>query len=280
MEVLMTKSFNGVQLDCYRADNAADDFWATREQIGRLLDYAEPNDAIRKIHERNNERLNKFSTSVRLTGVEGKRMVTREVIAYNFKGLLEICRYSNQPKANAVMDFLWDIADEIRRTGFYATPKKIEDILNDPDSFIEILKAYKEEREKNQALTEQVAVQTQQIAELQPKASYYDVVLACKDLLSITQIAKDYGWSAQKMNAWLKEQGVQFKQGHIWLLYQKYAEMGYTSTKTSVYLDGDGATHSKVHTYWTQKGRLFIYDLMKAAGFLPLMERNENLRHY
>ena len=277
MEVLMTKSFNGVQLDCYRADNAADDFWATREQIGKLLEYAEPRDAIAKIHRRNQDRIDKFSGVVKLSTPEGG---TQDTTVYNFKGLLEICRYSNQPKANAVMDFLWNIADEIRRTGFYATPKKIEDILNDPDSFIEILKAYKEEREKNQALTEQVAVQTQQIAELQPKASYYDVVLACKDLLSMTQIAKDYGWSAQKMNAWLKEQGVQFKQGHIWLLYQKYAEMGYTSTKTSVYLDGDGATHSKVHTYWTQKGRLFIYDLMKAAGFLPLMERNENLRHY
>ena len=268
----MTKNFNGVELDCYKADNASDDFWATREQIGRLLDYGNPGISIGNIHNRNKERLDKFS---RVNQIDLPSGGTQNVTVYNFKGLLEICRYSNQPKANAVMDFLWDIADEIRRTGFYATPKKIEDILNDPDSFIEILKAYKEERAKNQALTEQVTVQTQQIAELQPKAGYYDVVLACKDLLSMTQIAKDYGWSAQKMNAWLKEQGVQFKQGHIWLLYQKYAETGYTSTKTSVYLDSDGATHSKVHTYWTQRGRLFIYDLMKAAGFLPLIEKGE-----
>lgn len=121
MKLLMTKNFNGVQLDCYKADNVNNDFWATREQIGRLLEYVEPMKSIAKIHERNPERLDKFSTVVNLTTVEGNRMVTREVIVYNFKGLLEICRYSNQPKANAVMDFLWDIADEIRRTGYYAT---------------------------------------------------------------------------------------------------------------------------------------------------------------
>ena len=121
MKLLMTKNFNGVQLDCYKAANVNDDFWATREQIGRLLEYAEPMKSIAKIHERNTERLNKFSTVVNLTIVEGNRTVTRDVIVYNFKGLLEICRYSNQPKANAVIDFLWDIADEIRRTGYYAT---------------------------------------------------------------------------------------------------------------------------------------------------------------
>lgn len=111
-------------------------------------------------------------------------------------------------------------------------------------------------------LTETIAVKDQQIAEMQPKASYYDVVLACKDLLPIRQISKDYGWSERRMNEWLNEQGVQFKQGSIWLLYQKYAELGYTSTRTGIFTARDG---TKAHTYWTQKGRLFIYEIMKAA---------------
>ena len=59
----------------------------------------------------------------------------------------------------------------------------------------------------------------------------------------------------------------------IWFLYQQYAEMGYTSTKTSIFHGTDGLPHSKVHTYWTQKGRLFIYQLMKADGHLPIMEQ-------
>lgn len=118
-----------------------------------------------------------------------------------------------------------------------------------------------------------VAVQEQQIAELQPKASYYDVVLNCKDLLSITSIAKDYGKSGTWLNNHLHEKGLQYKQGKIWLLYQKYAEKGYTSTKTHTFPGNDGQQHTKVHTYWTQQGRLFIYSLLKADGILPLIEQ-------
>lgn len=121
-----------------------------------------------------------------------------------------------------------------------------------------------------------VAVQTQQISELKPKASYYDVVLNAKDLLSTSKIAKDYGKSAVWLNKWLHEQGIQYKQGGIWLLYQKYAEQGYTSTKTQTFSGNDGEIHTKVHTYWTQKGRLFIYDLLKASGILPLIEQEES----
>lgn len=121
-----------------------------------------------------------------------------------------------------------------------------------------------------------VAVQTQQISELKPKASYYDVVLNAKDLLSTSKIAKDYGKSAVWLNKWLHEQGIQYKQGDIWLLYQKYAEQGYTSTKTQTFSGNDGEIHTKVHTYWTQKGRLFIYDLLKASGILPLIEQEES----
>ena len=126
---------------------------------------------------------------------------------------------------------------------------------------------------ENLKLLNTVALQSQQIAEMKPKVSYYDIVLNCKDLLSMRAIAKDYGKSAQWMNNFLHDLGVQFKQSDIWLLYQKYAEEGYTSTKTHNYLGTDGANHSNVHTYWTQKGRLFIYDLMKQNGIYPLIEQ-------
>lgn len=131
-----------------------------------------------------------------------------------------------------------------------------------------------EEQREKQQLETTVAVQEQQIAELQPKASYYDVVLNCKDLLSITSIAKDYGKSGVWLNRYLHQNGVQYKQWQNWLLYQKYAEKGYTSTKTQTFNGVDGQQHTKVHTYWTQKGRLFIYDLLKANGLLPLIEQD------
>ena len=119
------------------------------------------------------------------------------------------------------------------------------------------------------------AQQKQLLAEYSPKASYYDVVLQTKDALSTSQIAKDYGKSAKWLNAMLHDLGVQYNQGGVWLLYQKYAELGYTRSKTHTYSGNDGEQHSRLHTYWTQKGRLFIYGLLKENGILPLIEREE-----
>ena len=116
-------------------------------------------------------------------------------------------------------------------------------------------------------------VQAQQIQELTPKASYYDKVLQCKEVVSISVIAKDYGMSAKKLNSLLHNKGVQYKQGHIWLLYQKYADKGYTKTKTYTSTTTEGDVYAVVHTYWTQKGRLFIYDLLKQENIYPTMER-------
>lgn len=112
-------------------------------------------------------------------------------------------------------------------------------------------------------------VLTQQNNELKPKATYYDMVLQNKSLLSVSKIAKDYGMSARALNKKLHELGVQYKQGDIWLLYAKYQDKGYTQTTTHV-IDAD---HSRVTTKWTQKGRLFIYELLKQHGILPLIER-------
>lgn len=128
---------------------------------------------------------------------------------------------------------------------------------------------------KIRCLQDENAQQKQLLAEFSPKASYYDVVLQTKDVISVGKIAKDYGKSARWLNQLLHDKGVQYKQGNIWLLYQKHAEQGYTKSKTEVYSGSDGQQHSKIHTYWTQKGRLFIYDLLKADGILPLIERDK-----
>lgn len=151
---------------------------------------------------------------------------------------------------------------------------EMEQKLNNPEFLVQRTMEYLKSR--CDALLLENKVKSQQIAELEPKASYYDVVLNCKDLLSISVIAKDYGWSAIRLNEYLHKKGVQFKQGKTWLLYQKYAVEGYTSTKTHEHLGNDGKNHTNVHTYWTQKGRLFIYDLLKSDGIVPLIERDEN----
>ena len=117
----------------------------------------------------------------------------------------------------------------------------------------------------------ELAQSKQIINELQPKASYYDLILQSKSLLSVSKIAKDYGKSAIWLNRKLEEKKVQYCQGGIWLLYQKYAKKGYTQS-TSHVIDDE---HSRLLTKWTQKGRLFIYELLKGDGILPLIEQTE-----
>lgn len=121
-------------------------------------------------------------------------------------------------------------------------------------------------------LGEQVIEKQMQIEEMQPKATYYDLILQCKDLVSTTVVAKDYGMSAAKFNSLLHENGIQFKQGGVWVLYREYDHFGYTSTKTHNYSDSVGVQHSKPHMYWTQKGRLFLYDFLKKIGIVPMIE--------
>ena len=145
-----------------------------------------------------------------------------------------------------------------------------------PTSFKEALKLAYEQQEEIEALQIENKIKDQQILELQPKASYYDLILQCKDLLSVTVIAKDYGMSAMKFNELLHELGVQFKQSGVWFVYQKYADRGYTQTKTQNYNKPNGTQGAKPHTYWTQKGRLFLYDFLKNNGYLPLIEKGEN----
>ena len=195
----------------------------------------------------------------------------QDLTVINESGLYSLILSSKMPNAKKFKRWVTsEVLPTIRRHGLYA----MDEVLANPDILINALLELKSERERNANLQAVVAVQNQQMIEMQPKVSYYDVVLNCADLVAISVIAKDYGWSATKLNQYLQQKGIQYKQGgKIWLLYQKYAEKGYTSTKTHSDPGSDGSTHTKVHTYWTQRGRLFIYDLLKADGILPLVEQ-------
>lgn len=152
---------------------------------------------------------------------------------------------------------------------------KVEEEYNSPEKIM--ARALQIAEKELSALRLECKVQSQQIAELKPKASYYDLVLQCKDLLSMTEIAKDYGMSAKGMNKLLHDLGVQYKQSGIWFLYSKYQSEGYTQTKTQNYNKPDGTQGVTTHTYWSQKGRLFLYDLLKDNGVLPMIEREEQV---
>ena len=145
LQLIKSREFNGFTLDCYVEPEQDDKgaFWATREQIGSLLGYSNPRKSITVIHNRNRDRLDKFCFRYQIDTPAG----LRTTVVYNFKGLLEICRYSNQPVANQVIDVLWEIADEIRRTGSFRSGMSKEELdaknkeLEEKDKELSIRKA-------------------------------------------------------------------------------------------------------------------------------------------
>lgn len=115
--------------------------------------------------------------------------------------------------------------------------------------------------------------QEQVIGELKPKADYLDNILKNPGLVTITQIAKDYGMSGTELNKNLNELNIQYKQSGQWLLYKAHQNMGYTHSDTIPITHKDGTLGVKMNTKWTQKGRLFLYDLLKDNQILPSIEK-------
>ena len=134
-----------------------------------------------------------------------------------------------------------------RQHGAYISPETLRRMRDDREFTSELLEA---------------------ISQMQPKAQYFDAILQSPQAFPISLISKEYGMSAFAFNKLLHELGVQYRVGKAWLLYKDYANQGYAVTKT--YLVGDKEV--SIHTCWTMKGRLFIYDLLKYYGILPQAE--------
>lgn len=149
-----------------------------------------------------------------------------------------------------------------------------------PQSFAEalMLAAKQQEKIEQQQLAlksknEEIVQLSATITEMQPKVSYVDTILSSKETVTTTQIAQDYGQSAKAFNILLRNFGVQRKVGGQWILYAKYLPCGYVQSETVSITHRDGSAGSVMHTKWTQKGRLFLYDELKKHDILPLIEK-------
>lgn len=150
---------------------------------------------------------------------------------------------------------------------------ELEKQWNSPESVM--ARALKMAQKQLEGLTLQISIKDQVIKELKPKADYTDSILKNKGLVTITQIAKDYGMSGTKMNELLHDLGIQYKQSEQWLLYSRYQDKGYTHSETIDIIRKDGRPDITMNTKWTQKGRLFIYDTLKTHGVLPVIEQED-----
>jgi prophage antirepressor-like protein len=157
-----------------------------------------------------------------------------------------------------------EVLPTIRKYGAYATPETLEEMMESDEFTAALVNRLAAESRKSAALLELAE-------EMAPKALYCDLILQCENTVPVSLIAKDYGMSAASFNSLLHDLGVQFRVGGTWLLYQNYAANGYTQTRT--YHVGEKTT--AMHPCWTQKGRLFLYELLKEYGILPLIEKNQ-----
>ncbi len=232
--------------------------WFVGKDVAEILGYTRPTKAIQDHVDDEDKDEVPIRDSI-------GRMQKTPII--NESGLYSLILSSKLPTAKKFKRWVTSVVlPSIRKHGMFATEKTIDQMLEDPDTMIKVLTEMKEERAKRRLAEEKAA-------KLEPKAKFCDVVLQNPALVNITVIAKDYGMSAQAMNKLLKKLGVQYDQYGVWFLYAKYQSNGWTQSTTSMVKGKDGAEKAVVHTKWTQKGRLGLYELLKDHGLLPVIER-------
>ena len=273
LKLVKSTQFNGAKLDCYwQTGDEKGDFWATRTQIGQLLEYEYPTEAIGKIHNRNKARLDKFSRVTQIDLPSGGRQNTT---IYNFKGLLEICRYSNKPKANAVMDFLWSVAKDIRKYGMYLSDRTQEIYKTSPENFKQLLDKYVAEHDKVLSLQAKIDAMT-------PKAVLGDMVLALPGAICFGEAAKFY-----------RQRGLDIGRNRLirlcvdlgWLCKQrcqlyKPSQKGIDKGVVNIEIDANGCVRFTDRPMLTSKGVQELYKVLlitqRPIEFLLLKGETEN----
>lgn len=256
--------FNNEEFGDVRVVMINEDPWLVGKEIAEILGYKNTRDAL-AAHVDEEDKV-----VIQKSEIATLEIPNRGLTMINESGLYSLILSSKLPSAKRFKRWVTsEVLPSIRKRGIYGTEETIDRMIADPEWGIRLLTEYKEEKQRNKELTEQIAVQNQQIQEMSPKATYYDVVLQSPNLVTTSEISKDYGMSAKEFNKMLHKFGVQYKMSNkIWLLYSKYQDKGYTKTKTSI--DKNGQSHT--WTNWTQPGRLFLYELLKSKGILPAIE--------
>lgn len=270
MTNLQLFNFNGNEVRTLLINNEP---YFVGKDVAEVLGYKDKDKAVRQ-HVRDKHKLTR-----QISGSGQSRNMT----IISEPGLYSLIMKSKAPQAEAFQDWVTEeVLPAIRKHGAYATEQTLEQMLADPQTMITTLQRLKEEQDARKLLEVEVKeekegrlIAEQQVKELKPKADYTDLILQNKSLLTITQIAKDYGMSGQKMNSLLHDLGVQYKQGETWLLYSKHQAKGWTQSETHMITDKNGHDKAIMRTKWTQKGRLGIYELLKANDVLPLIEKGE-----
>ncbi len=188
----------------------------------------------------------------------------------NESGLYSLVLCSKLPSAKKFKHWVTaEVLPSIRRHGAYATAPTIEKIIASPEFGIALLKNLQQEQNMRREAE-------QRVRKLQPLADYTALILACPETVSVSQVAQDYGMSAVAFNRILKRAGIQYSVGGQWVLYAAYKDRGLVQSYTFSYRHNDGTDGCRMYTRWTQRGRLFLYDILKKMGIIPMIEKTND----
>ena len=225
--------------------------WFVGRDVAAALGYNEPHKAVTRLVDEDDGMKHPIIDSM------GR---TQSAHLINESGLYALILSSKLAGAKKFKRWVTsEVLPSIRKHGAYVTDDVLDSALGDPELAMELLRKLRAEQGRTTALMNRVEA-------LAPKARYCDTILRCKNAVPITLIAKDYGMSATAFNRLLHSLGIQHRVGATWVLYQNYAGNGYTKSNTYYIPSGIGV----IHTCWTQKGRLFLYDKLASYGVYPM----------
>lgn len=248
MQELQTFNFEDLPVRTITVD---EETYFVGNDVAQILGYEDYRGAINK----------KVDTEDKLRSQIDYAGQKRSVTLINESGLYSLIFSSKLESAKRFKRWVTsEVLPAIRKHGIYATDNVIEQTLKDPDYIITVLTEYKKEKEQNLLLQ-------QEIGELKPKADYVDEILKSTGTLATTQIAADYGISAQKSNKLLHEARLQRKVNKQWVLYSEHMGKSYTESDTIPIVRSDGREDTVLQTRWTQKGRLKIHEIMTDFGY-------------
>ena len=221
-------------------------------------------------------------TKLNLGGLQGETWMLTE------NGLYEVLMQSRKPVAREFKRGIKKVLHEIRTKGGYIaatndmTDEEImakallvaQSTIERRDQRIKELEtANKQQQARLEQASCQISEMSKDIDEMKPKAEYYDMILNNKSTVLTTSIAQDYGMSAIAFNKVLSDLGIQRKVAGQWILYTQYIKKGYMQSKPITITRRSGMKEVKYNSEWTQSGRIFLYDILKKNGILPMIER-------
>ena len=260
--------FNNEQFGEIRAVELNGEPWFVGKDVAQALGYSNPRKALAD-HVDAEDKLQNDGVTIRdPMGRDQKPTVINE------SGLYSLVLSSKLPNAKKFTRWITtEVIPSIRKHGAYMTPDTMRRFIADPDFAIGLLTALKDEQEKSRALEAENEKQSQLLADYEPKVQYLETILQSEGTMTTAQIAADYDMSAIQLNQILRDACIQRKVNGQWILYRKYMGKGYTKSETINITRSDGRPDTKMHTRWTQKGRLMIHEVLTARGIKARMDK-------